>query len=44
MTTLDMNPSTLPPEAQALYKKMAARRKAHGEGFGGPYLAVLNHP
>ena len=44
MTTLDMNPSTLPPDAQALYKKMAARRKAHGEGFGGPYLALLNHP
>src|SRR4029450_5671481 len=19
-------------------------RKAHGEGFGGPYLALLNHP
>jgi 4-carboxymuconolactone decarboxylase len=23
---------------------MAARRKAKGEGFGGPYLALLNHP
>ena len=44
MTVLDMNPSTLPPDAQALYEKMAARRKAHGEGFGGPYLALLNHP
>jgi 4-carboxymuconolactone decarboxylase len=44
MTLLDMNPSTLPSDAQALYKKMAARRKAHGEGFGGPYLALLNHP
>ena len=44
MTVLDMNPSTLPPDAQALYKKMAARRKTHGEGFGGPYLALLNHP
>jgi 4-carboxymuconolactone decarboxylase len=43
-TLLDMNPSTLPSAAQALYKKMAARRKAHGEGFGGPYLALLNHP
>jgi 4-carboxymuconolactone decarboxylase len=44
MTVLDMNPSTLPSDAQALYEKMAARRKAHGEGFGGPYLALLNHP
>jgi 4-carboxymuconolactone decarboxylase len=44
MTVLDMNPSTLPPDAQALYETMAARRKAHGEHFGGPYLALLNHP
>ena len=44
MTVLDMNPATLPPDAQALYEKMAARRKAKGEGFGGPYLALLNHP
>ena len=44
MTVLDMNPSTLPPDAQALYEKMAARRNCHGEGFGGPYLALLNHP
>jgi len=44
MTELDMNPTTLPAAAQALYEKMAARRQAHGEGFGGPYLALLNHP
>src|SRR3979409_251028 len=44
MTVLDMNPSTLPSDAQALYEKMAARRKAYGEHFGGPYLALLNHP
>ena len=44
MTVLDMNPSTLPPDAQALYEKMATRRKSHGEGFGGPYIALLNHP
>jgi 4-carboxymuconolactone decarboxylase len=44
MTVLDMNPATLPAEARALYDTMAARRKAHGEGFGGPYLALLNHP
>jgi 4-carboxymuconolactone decarboxylase len=44
MTVLDMNPATLPADARALYETMAARRKAHGEGFGGPYLALLNHP
>ncbi len=35
---------TLPADAQALFATMAARRKARGEGFGGPYLALLNHP
>jgi 4-carboxymuconolactone decarboxylase len=44
MTVLDMTPSALPPDARALYEKMAARREAHGEHFGGPYLALLNHP
>ena len=44
MTVLDMQPSMLPPDAQALYETMAARRKARGEHFGGPYLALLNHP
>jgi 4-carboxymuconolactone decarboxylase len=44
MTVLDMNPATLPAEAKSLYETMAARRKAHGEHFGGPYLALLNHP
>ena len=44
MTELDMNPQTLPADAQALYREMAARRKAKGEAFGGPYLALLNHP
>src|SRR3954470_6739774 len=44
MTVLDMNAATLPTEARALYEQMAARRKARGEGFGGPYLALLNHP
>jgi 4-carboxymuconolactone decarboxylase len=39
-----MNPATLPADARVLYDTMAARRKAHGEGFGGPYLALLNHP
>jgi 4-carboxymuconolactone decarboxylase len=44
MTVLDMDPAMLRGEAKALYEKMAARRKAHGEHFGGPYLALLNHP
>src|SRR5262245_54295892 len=44
MTELDMNPATLPADARALYEKMAARRKAQGESFGGPYIALLNHP
>jgi 4-carboxymuconolactone decarboxylase len=44
MTVLDMNAATLPADAKALYATMAARRKAKGEGFGGPYLALLNHP
>jgi 4-carboxymuconolactone decarboxylase len=44
MTVLDMNFSTLPADAQTLYKKMATRRKAKGEVFGGPYVALLNHP
>jgi 4-carboxymuconolactone decarboxylase len=44
MTVLTMNPSDLPPAAQALYETMASRRAAKGEHFGGPYLALLNHP
>ena len=44
MAVLDMDPATLPAEAKVLYERMAARRKAQGEHFGGPYLALLNHP
>jgi 4-carboxymuconolactone decarboxylase len=44
MTVLDMNPATLPAEGKALYETMAARRNARGEHFGGPYIALLNHP
>jgi 4-carboxymuconolactone decarboxylase len=44
MTVLDMTPATLSTQARALYETMAARRKQKGEGFGGPYLALLNHP
>ena len=44
MTVLDMNPATLPADARSLYETMAARRKVRGEHFGGPYVALLNHP
>ena len=44
MTVLDMDPATLPADARTLYETMAARRNAHGEHFGGPYVALLNHP
>jgi 4-carboxymuconolactone decarboxylase len=44
MTVLDMTVATLPPQGQALYATMAARRLTKGESFGGLYLALLNHP
>jgi 4-carboxymuconolactone decarboxylase len=44
MSVLDMDPAKFPTPAKALYERMAARRRAKGEGFGGPYLALLNHP
>ena len=44
MSVLEMNPSKLSPAAQSLYAQISAKRKARGEGFGGPYVALLNHP
>ncbi len=44
MSVLDMDPATFPAPTKALYERIAARRRAKGEGFGGPYLALLNHP
>ena len=44
MSVLNMDPATFPAPARALYERIAARRRAKGEGFGGPYLALLNHP
>ncbi|MDC7789340.1 carboxymuconolactone decarboxylase family protein [Rhodoplanes sp. TEM] len=44
MTVLTMDAAALPPPARALYDAIAAKRRARGEGFGGPYLALLNHP
>ena len=44
MTALAMDPARLPPVGRALFAEMASKRKARGEGFGGPYVALLNHP
>ena len=44
MSVLEMDPARFPVPARALYEQIAARRRAKGEGFGGPYLALLNHP
>ncbi|MGB7099036.1 MAG: carboxymuconolactone decarboxylase family protein [Xanthobacteraceae bacterium] len=44
MTVLSMEPATLPPAGRALFAEMSARRNARGEHFGGPYIALLNHP
>jgi 4-carboxymuconolactone decarboxylase len=44
MNVLDMDPAGFPAPTKALYERMAVGRRAKGEGFGGPYLALLNHP
>jgi 4-carboxymuconolactone decarboxylase len=44
MTVLQMDPAKLPAAGRALFAAIAAKRKARGEGFGGPYIALLNHP
>ena len=44
MTVLPMDPAKLPAAGRALFAEMAARRNARGEHFGGPYIALLNHP
>jgi 4-carboxymuconolactone decarboxylase len=44
MSVLTMDPSELPPEGRALFAAIAAKRKARGESFGGPYIPLLNHP
>jgi 4-carboxymuconolactone decarboxylase len=44
MTVLQMDPSKLSAAGRALFAAMAAKRKTRGEGFGGPYTALLNHP
>jgi 4-carboxymuconolactone decarboxylase len=44
MTILPMDPSKLPAAGRALFAEISAKRKARGEHFGGPYIALLNHP
>ena len=44
MSVLEMDPAKFPAPAKALYEHIAARRRAKDEGFGGPYLALFNHP
>ncbi len=44
MTVLEMDADKLPAPAKAIFDRIAAKRRAHGEGFGGPYLALFNHP
>jgi 4-carboxymuconolactone decarboxylase len=44
MSVLQMDPSELPAAGRALFAAVSAKRKARGEGFGGPYIALLNHP
>jgi 4-carboxymuconolactone decarboxylase len=44
MSVLEMDPARLPAPAKAIFEKLAAKRRAHGEQFGGPYVALFNHP
>jgi 4-carboxymuconolactone decarboxylase len=44
MTILPMDPAKLPAAGQALFAALSAKRKARGADFGGPYVALLNHP
>jgi 4-carboxymuconolactone decarboxylase len=39
-----MDPAKLPAAGRALFAAIEAKRNARGEHFGGPYLALLNHP
>jgi 4-carboxymuconolactone decarboxylase len=44
MTVLEMDPARLPYPARIVFDKLAAKRRALGEHFGGPYIALFNHP
>jgi 4-carboxymuconolactone decarboxylase len=44
MSVLEMDPARLPAPARIVFDKLALKRRALGEHFGGPYVALFNHP
>lgn len=44
MSVLPMDPAKLPAAGRALFAALSMKRRARGEHFGGPYLALLSHP
>jgi 4-carboxymuconolactone decarboxylase len=44
MAALPFDPEKLSSADHDLYEALAQRRKAQGAPFGGPYLALMNHP
>jgi 4-carboxymuconolactone decarboxylase len=44
MAPIPFDPAKLTPSDQAIYERLKARRAAVGAPFGGPYLALMNHP
>ncbi len=44
MAELPFDPNALSPDDRALFERMKAKRAAAGAPFGGPYLALMNHP
>jgi 4-carboxymuconolactone decarboxylase len=44
MAALPFNPDTLNAADRAIFDRLKARRAAMGAPFGGPYLALMNHP
>jgi 4-carboxymuconolactone decarboxylase len=44
MSALEMDPSKWSPPARELFDAAAVRRKGQGAAFGGPYVALYNHP
>ena len=44
MVQLPFNPHGLSQKNKSLYDAMVAKRKSQQAPFGGPYLALMNHP
>jgi 4-carboxymuconolactone decarboxylase len=44
MAPLPFDPDRLQPADRAIFERLKARRAAVGAPFGGPYLALMNHP